>query len=95
MNDDLNQLLNKKYAPDAPSNLAYRIIDAAKNRKNKKPRNVWEELSWMFIVPRPALALGVSVLIGLMIGFQGGSVLDTSLYSDWTSFLIVDEGGWL
>lgn len=93
MTDDLDRLLNKRMTPQAPSNLAHRIAEMAGQKPARRPLNIWDEISAMFIIPRPAVALGFSILLGLFVGFQAGDVSSTEV--DWASSLYVDEGGWL
>lgn len=94
MTNDLERLLNKRAMPKAPGNLAHRIVEAAAERKARKGMNLWEEVMAMFVIPRPAYAFGLTILLGLFVGFGVGGDI-TTYTGDWDSFLIIDEGGWL
>ncbi len=94
MSDDLDRVLCKRCTPQTPHGLAQRIIAQAAARSVRAPMGVMDEIAFMFMVPRPAFALGLSVLLGLFIGFEAGG-LTTLADQDFTSFLVVDEGGWL
>lgn len=96
MNDDLDRILCKRCAPQTPRGLAERIIAQAAMRRERGPKALVNEMAMMFVVPRPAFALGFSILLGLLIGFEAGGMTSTvSESQDFASFLVVDEGGWL
>jgi high-affinity nickel permease len=94
--DDMNNLLNARYVPKAPDALAERIIHAAITSLPEliQPRNIWAELGAMFALPHPSVVVATCVLVGLAVGLQAGDGL-TILSQDWSSFMDINEGGWL
>jgi len=94
--EQLNALLSRRYMPRAPHDLAERIIHAAVSGVQVKapPRNIWAELGAMFALPHPSVVVVTSILLGLAVGLQAGDGL-TTLTQDWSSFLDINEGGWL
>lgn len=95
--DEINRLLSMRAAPPrAPSNLAERIIHAAISgiAEKQMPRNIWAEIGSLFALPHPSVVVAMSILIGLVVGFQAGDGL-APLGQDWSSFLDINEGGWL
>lgn len=94
--DDLNRMLNSRYTPNAPSGLAERIIHAAMMdiQARQMPRNLWAEISAMFALPHPSVVMATIVIFGVVIGIQAGDSL-IPLGQDWSSFLDINEGGWL
>jgi hypothetical protein len=94
--DELDGILSRRYAPKAPKDLAERIIHAAISGIQELPtsRNIWAEIGAMFALPHPRVVVAMSILIGVVVGFQTGDGL-APLGQDWSSFLDIDEGGWL
>lgn len=93
--DDVNTLLSKRYSPAAPQGLAEKIIFKAVTSIQVLPkRSFWNEFGAMFALPHPAVVLACGVILGLVMGLQAGDGL-TMLNQDWSSFLDVNEGGWL
>ena len=94
--DELDGLMRRRYAPKAPKDLAERIIHAAISgiQDIQAPRNIWAEIGMMFALPHPRVVVAMSILIGVVIGFQTGDGL-APLGQDWFSFLDVNEGEWL
>lgn len=93
--DELDGVLKRRYAPAAPKDLAERIIHAAVSGIQMTPsRNIWAEMAAMFALPHPRVVVAMVVLIGVVVGFQTGDGL-APLGQDWSSFLDIDEGGWL
>lgn len=96
-NNDLAILLSRRAAPpDAAPDLAERIIRKAMTQMRENPRaqNLWNELLAMFAIPHPSVAVAAGIILGLMVGVQASDGL-TVLQQDWSSFLYVNEGGWL
>jgi hypothetical protein len=94
--DDLNHILVKRAAPPrAPYDLAERIIHAAVSTIPSRMREMsfLEDFRSLFLIPRPALAFACAIAIGIIAGFQTGEGF--SSVPDWSSFLDVNEGGWL
>ncbi len=102
MNDkDLDNLLNEQHVPPAASNLPARIIDAAKlpERVSLIDR-IKGKLYGAFLLPKPAYALAVFVLIGLIV-YGVTEVPTRSVDADlidaeelW-GYLTDDNGNWL
>lgn len=93
--DDMNALLSRRYSPRAPQGLAEQIIFKAVSSVQVLPRkSFWNELAAMFAIPHPAMVLASAVILGLVMGLQAGDGL-TMLSQDWSSFLDINEGGWL
>lgn len=72
----LDDILKTRYVPEPPTNLAYRIIEAAKPRGQEKSL-IGREISWagirrafaeLFVIPQPAFAMAVILLAGLALG---------------------------
>ena len=94
--DDMNKMMKARYMPKAPEGLAERIIFAAILGLQEIParRNFWSELSTMFALPHPSVVVACGVLIGVAVGLQASDSL-TILNQDWSSFMEINEGGWL
>lgn len=95
--DKLSEMLRARYMPpQAPSNLAERIIHAAMQdlQARQMPRNLWAEISVMFALPHPSVVMATLVIFGVVVGIQAGDSL-IPLGQDWSSFLDINEGGWL
>jgi len=92
--NDLNNLLKNRFAPQVPKDLAERIIFQAVSNLPQPARNFWNELSSMFTLPHPSYVMAVAIVIGLVVGLQAGDGL-AMLGQDWSSFLDINEGGWL
>jgi len=82
--------------PQMPHDLAERIIYAAIAgiQDLPTPRNIWDELRAMFALPHPSVVVVTTILLGLAVGLQAGDGL-SMLNQDWSSFLEINEGGWL
>lgn len=79
---DLNQMLEARFVPEAPSNMAARIVEASRHVEQHRP--VEGLRRWVrgfmdgLVFPQPEMALGalgVFLLIGLSIGVFGESYL--------------------
>lgn len=70
-NKDFEDVLLKRSVPPSSSNLASRIIEAAKV-KNDVPfyQIIAHEVLSMIVLPRPAYVLATFLFIGLIIGLQ-------------------------
>jgi hypothetical protein len=102
MNNDIDTLLMARCGVDVPSGLAQRIINMAHPRKTKTERwaDIWADIQFMFVIPRPAYALALAAVFGLLLGFDYPTATESDVHADFTSFLSVDnsdfdEGGWL
>lgn len=94
--DDLETMLRRRAAPVPREGLAERIIHAALSQMQESPRamGLWNELLSMLAIPHPSVAVATGVILGLVVGAQAGDGLFI-LQQDWSSFLYVNEGGWL
>lgn len=94
--DDMNDLLNRRKNPPARSGLAERIIHAALQHPQEKMRasDVWNEILAMLAIPHPSVAVAAGIVLGLMMGMEASDGLSI-LQQDWSSFLVINEGGWL
>lgn len=95
--DDLNGLLTRRAAPPKPrEGLAESIIHAALThpRARQQALGFWNELMNMFAFPHPSVAVAAGVVFGLVMGIQASDGLFL-LQQDWSSFLDINEGGWL
>lgn len=104
MNNDknLDHLLSMRRTVDVPPGLAQRIVNMAQPRKPKEDSwaDIWADFQAMFVIPRPAYALALAAVFGLLIGFDTASASVDPVYSNFTSFLQadagdMDEGSWL
>lgn len=95
-NNTLEVMLARRTVPKARPDLAERIIHAAIAQipARLKPQSLWDEFLGMFALPHPSVMVAAGVLLGLAVGLQAADGL-SSLQQDWTSFLYVNEGGWL
>lgn len=94
--DELDRLLSQRSVPRPRADLAERIIHAAVSHIQERPRakGFWNELLDMLVLPHPSVAVAAGVILGLVVGAQAGDGLFI-LQQDWSSFLYVNEGGWL
>lgn len=98
--DELDTLLSKRAAPPrASSDLAERIIFAAvsampHHTHEDHARGWWDDLMAMIAVPHPSVVVAAGIILGLLMGVQAGDGLAV-LQQDWSSFLEINEGGWL
>ncbi len=96
--NDINNWLKGRAAPKAPGGLAERIIHAAVMQP--RPQKAagfsawWNDVLSMFALPHPSVALATVLVLGLALGVQASDGL-TVLQQDWSSFLYINEGGWL
>jgi hypothetical protein len=106
MVDHLDDILSRRAVPQAPTNLAQRIIDAARplggTAKTTPPRATFEEwLSTLFdglLVPRPAIAMLMLLLVGTMIGAYIGEPAAEAQGYEFPSVYVEDDfnaGEWL
>lgn len=96
--DNLNEWLNKRAAPRAPKDLAERIVHAAamapKINHQTLWASIWKETLSMLVIPHPSVAVAAGVVLGVLIGMHASDGLSV-LQQDWSSFLEINEGGWL
>jgi len=75
-----NALLKKRYTPEAPSNLATRIIDESRRETRKETRFDLKaklgDLLGVFIAPKPAFALAFILVLAIGLGVFGGDIVD-------------------
>ena len=93
MHDRLETLLRERVVPSGDEGLASRIIAAAHPRTAKRP-GFWQGFAELFVIPQPAYAFGVLLLLGVMAGFylQPGEPADTpaSMQAEITSFMAAE-----
>lgn len=93
MNDNVNfnRILEGRSVTPSLSNLSERIIAAAAVQNNTP---LWiiimQELSAMFILPRPAYAMAFTLILGVVLGLQAETE-QLSSAQDWLSFMSVDN----
>jgi len=77
----LDKLLSNRYVPDAPSNLAHRIVEAAAQEDKAQVARVglFERLVRAFAIPQPALVFGAVALIMIGIGGVGVTQLENDM----------------
>lgn len=94
-NLELERMLARRALPRPSGDLAERIIFAAVTTMQGKPSlSLWQELMGMIAFPHPSVMAAAGVVLGLLVGVQASDGL-SSLQQDWSSFLYVNEGGWL
>ena len=77
---ELDQVLKRRFVPQAPDHLAERIIDMA--RMAPATQQAKAAISWFkgfwdnFALPQPVLAMAIALIIGLGIGFTGDTQKD-------------------
>ncbi len=85
MVDRLDEILKRRAGPpQAPGNLATRIIEASRNagaRRRGYSRSWMEALLDNLLLPQPALAMAIVLLLGAYFGFalEDAYVLDQDL----------------
>jgi hypothetical protein len=92
--DNMHPMMKNRYMPHVPHDLAERIIFQAVSTVPQRPRNFWAEFTAMFTLPHPSYVMAVAIVLGLAVGLQAGDGLNM-LGQDWSSFLDINEGGWL
>jgi hypothetical protein len=94
--DELDNMLARRAVVTPRDGLAERIIHAAVSQIQERPRvlGFWNEVMNMFAIPHPSVAVAAGIIIGLVVGIQAADGLFV-LQQDWSSFLEVNEGGWL
>lgn len=94
--DEIDKILSRRAAPPKCEGLAERIIHAAVSQIQDRPRaqGFWNEVMAMLVLPHPSVAVATGIILGIVVGMQAGDGLYI-LRQDWSSFLYVNEGGWL
>lgn len=107
MLDDMtfNKILRDRYVPEMPSNLAYRIIEAAKPRGDERGltlAGIGRAFAELLAIPQPAFALAAMLFLGVMAGAYYTSETATTMAmardnfsSVVTAELSVDYGDFL
>ena len=75
MTDDknLHDILKDRAIPEPASNLSHRIIQAAEERqKYFNSSSLLDQITKMFIVPKPAYITAFCLLVGIVVGFYTG-----------------------
>ena len=91
----LESILMKRDIPAPSTNLAHRITAAAMPSKEKKfdKFSITEQLLRLLVIPKPAYATSLLLVLGIAIGFYTNDT--ESLNQDWFSFLETQEEDWL
>ena len=103
MMDNLDDILQQRGVPKAPSNLAHRIVQAAKT--SDKPKKsfgaaVLDYFRKFLALPRPVYASAFAVVFALFLGVGGVSQIyqsQTMVYDmeyDLVSYMLFDEEVW-
>lgn len=94
----LDAILKERAVPEMPSNLAYRIIEAA------KPREGEDGFTWaafqramaeLFVIPQPAFAMAAVLILGISMGtyYTTEQSINTKMASvNNSSFMMADSG---
>ena len=92
----LDAILRERHVPEMPTNLAYRIIEAAKPR-GAETGFTWTAfqrvLSEIFVIPQPAFAMVVVLMLGVYSGMQYTSEQSmemTVARANLSSFVVAD-----
>ena len=98
----LDDILRERYVPEMPSNLAYRIIEAAKPRGNEQGFTLkgfgaafQRVMAELFVIPQPALAMAVVLILGVTIGtyYTTEKTITTKMATTtYSSFITADSG---
>lgn len=93
----LSGLLETRRSPSVPEGLNERIIAAAyradKVTVQSRGVNFWDELSQLFLIPRPAYAFAVMVCLGITLGFLmdvSSSGADVLTFENLGTFMSVE-----
>lgn len=100
---DIDQWLLMRHTPKTPDDLADRIVHRAVRTSQRTSRRTFasgwfQEMAELFIVPRPAFALAVCLVIGVGGGWMTTALPDTTMQAttETTSFdVIVMEEDWI
>lgn len=91
-----DNFLRTRYVPEPPTNLAYRIIEAAKPRGQERGFT-WAAfqrvVSEIFVIPQPAFAMAVVLMIGVYTGVQFANeqaMTETMARANLSSFVVAD-----
>lgn len=96
----LDDVLRERFIPAPPSNLAYRIIEAAKPRGQEK--SLGDRISWagagraigeIFVIPQPAFAMAVILILGIYAGtaYVSEQDIETQMaHENFSSFITAD-----
>ncbi len=89
MGSKLEKILSQRYIPNVPEYMAENIINVARFSKKEDKALVRFVLDWM--LPNPAYALSVALVLGVFIGWQIPAEYDYDYYMTATA-IIYDEG---
>ena len=111
MFDNLDKLLKTRKTPEAPEGLSARIIAAAVREKQGVSsadtpvwQTLWVEIESLFIVPRPAFAMAIIVLVlgfGMLLGSSSeeSDFAATLTPGEVASFMVIEDrfsvGDWV
>jgi hypothetical protein len=97
MPDPFDSILARRAVPQARTNLAERIIDAALYRKPLESftmRGFWRAFADLFALPQPALVFACALAVGLTLGVTYIQDVQTVALADreLTVFLTANNG---
>ncbi len=94
---DLDQLLMKRTSPRAPHDLAERIVHrAVRTPQATRPTfgGIMNECLSFFVIPRPALAFGLCLMIGMFSGWATTQHADADDDTQTLDMVVIEED-WL
>jgi hypothetical protein len=101
MYEDVDKILYRRAVPEAPYGLSERIIAASLRLETVRQQNgkitlhdLWDAFRDMFVIPQPAYALALAMMIGLTIGVTGQAQAffdDTPADEVAASFALADD----
>ncbi len=97
MHDEIDNILSRRALPEAPHDLAERIIARALRMPRKEKWSVtdlWTGFADLFVLPKPAFALSVVLLAGFILGVTGQLQVSAAADTEMpiASFGIADQG---
>lgn len=92
----LDEILRERFVPEPPSNLAYRIIEAAKPRGSERGltwAGVGRAFGELFLIPQPAFALAAFLILGVAVGayYQSAETTTMAMARDNFSSVVTAE----
>ncbi len=92
----LDDVLRERFVPEMPSNLAYRIIEAAKPRDSERGltlAGIGRVFAEIFVIPQPAFAMVVILVLGMYVGtsYVSEQNMETKMvHENFSSFITAD-----
>jgi hypothetical protein len=97
MYEDVDTILARRGVPEAPYGLTERIIAASLRLEVPRkitPVDLWQAFRDMFVIPQPAYALALALMVGLTMGITGQAQTffdDTPADQVAASFALADD----